>query len=149
MKWLDFLFWHYYCYYERKISKGKSILFAISMLAFTTFVILGFSIGTIYTFICDLHLPEYGTLASRQIGWLIGIPWLLYIDYRYQRKESIVKNKYEVFRTRWGDSEHVSKKNMRVLLWYTLFSTIGLLIFAVIMGILNKHGYFDGCRLFP
>lgn len=48
-----------------------------------------------------------------------------------------------------GDPKHVSKKNMRILLWYTILSTIGILIDATIMGTLNKHGYFEGCRLFP
>lgn len=151
MRLLDFLFWHYYCYYElnEKRFKGNSITFATSMLTFTSFVIFGFIIGTTYTFICDLHLPEYGTLASRKIGWLTGIPWILYINYRYEKKESIIKNKYEAFRTRWGDPKHVSKKNMRILLIYTLVTTIGMLLGAIIMGELNKHGYFEGCRLFP
>jgi len=151
MKWLDFLFWHYYCYFEKnkKKFKGNSVLSATSMLAFTTFVIFGFIIGTTYTFICDLHLPEYGTLASRKISWLTGIPWILYLGYRYERKKSIVQNKYQIFRERWGEPENVSKKNLNILLWYTLITTIGMLLFAIAMGYLNKHGYFEGCRLFP
>ena len=82
-------------------------------------------------------------------GWIIGIPWILYLSYRYERKKSIVGDNYKLFRERWGVPEHVNKKNLQILLWYTILSTIGLLIYGIITGTLNKYGYFDACRLFP
>lgn len=90
---------------------------------------------------------DYGTM--KMWAWAIGIPWILYLDYRYERKKSIVQNKYQIFRERWGEPDKVSKKNLKILLWYTLITTVGLLLLAIVMGTLNKHGYFEGCRLFP
>ena len=149
MRLIDCLFWHYYSYFEqnKKKYKGYRVQVAEGMVMLTTSLTIGVLIGCMHIFVCDLNLPEYGQMKIW--GWTIGIPWILYLDYRYMKKESIVKNKYEVFRTRWGDPAHVSKKNMRILLIYTIISTIGMLILAVVMGTLNKYGYFDGCRLFP
>ena len=108
MRLIDFLFWHYYCYFEqnKKKYKGNRVQVAEGMVIITT---------------------------SLAIGILI----------------SIVKNKYELFRTRWGSPDNVSKKNLKILLWYTLITTIGMLLVAIVIGTLNKHGYFEGCRLFP
>lgn len=149
MRWMDYLFWHYYSYFEqnKKKYKGDRVQVAEGMVIITTSLIIGSIIGSMHIFICDLSLPEYGRMKI--MGWIVGIPCILYLDYRYERKQSIVKNNYQLFRERWGDPKHVSKKNMKILLWYTILSTIGLLIVAAVMGTLNKHGVFTGCRLFP
>jgi hypothetical protein len=150
MRLLDFLFWHYYCYVEQKKTvKDDGAWPAIIMILATTFTIIGSLQGTIETFICDLPLPESRGDLKYKIYYPIGILYILFLRYRYMKQKSIIKNKYQVFRERWGDPKHVSKKNMKILLWYTILSTIGLLIVAAVMGTLNKHGYFEGCRLFP
>lgn len=71
------------------------------------------------------------------------------MSWRYYKQKSIVKNNYELFRKRWGDPENVSKKNMRILLIYTIIGTIGMYLYAAIMGELNKRGMLEGYRLFP
>ena len=150
MKWLDFLFWHYYSYMEQKKTvKEDGAWPAIIMIIATTFTIIGSLQGAIEVFVCDLPLPESKGDLKYKVYYPIGILYILFLRYRYMKQESIVKNKYEIFRNRWGDPIHVSKKNMRILLWYTILSTIGLFILAIVMGTLNKHGYFEGCRLFP
>lgn len=149
MRWFDFLFWHYYSYFEqnKKKYKGNRVQVAEGMVIITTSFAIGILIGCIHIFVYDLNLPEYGQMKIW--GWAIGIPIILYFDYRYEKKESIVKNKYELFRTRWGSPDNVSKKNLKILLVYTIITTIGLLLFAIVVGTLNKHGYFEGYRLFP
>jgi uncharacterized membrane protein YhaH (DUF805 family) len=149
MKWLDFLFWHYYSYFEqnKKRFKGDRIQVAEGMILITTSAIIGSLVAIMKIFVYNLYLPDYGRM--KMWAWTIGIPWILYLDYRYERKKSIVQNKYQIFRERWGEPENVSKKNLKILLWYTLITTIGMLLFAIAMGYLNKHGYFEGCRLFP
>ena len=150
MRLLDFLFWHYYSYMEQKKTVKESAAWpAIIMILATTSAIIGSIIGDIEIFINDLPFPEDRADLKYKIYYPIGILYILYLRYRYIKKKSIIKNKYEVFRTRWGDPEHVSKKNMRILLIYTLITTVGLLINSIIIGELNKHGYFEGCRLFP
>ena len=150
MRLLDFLFWHYYSYMEQKKTvKEDGAWPAIIMIIATTFTIIGSLQGAIEVFVCDLPLPESKGDLKYKVYYPIGILYILFLRYRYMKQESIVKNKYEIFRNRWGDPIHVSKKNMRILLWYTILSTIGLFILAIVMGTLNKHGYFEGCRLFP
>lgn len=150
MRFLDFLFWHYYSYIDQKKTvKEEGTWPAILLMIFTTMSILGFITGNIEIFICDLPLPEGRGNLKYKVAYPIGFLYTLFLIYRYRKKKSIVKNKYEVFRERWGDPKHVRKKNMQILLWYTILSTIGILMYAAIMGTLNKHGYLDGCRLFP
>ena len=150
MRLIDFLFWHYYSYMEQKKTvKEDGAWPAIIMIIATTFTIIGSLQGAIEVFVCDLPLPESKGDLKYKVYYPIGILYILFLRYRYMKQESIVKNKYEIFRNRWGDPIHVSKKNMRILLWYTILSTIGLFILAIVMGTLNKHGYFEGCRLFP
>ena len=148
MKWFDFLFWHYYCYIEQKKTvKEDGSWLAIIWLTFTTLLTLGVVLSTIDTFVMDLHLPtEYE--GEKGLGWIIGIPWLFYLYFRYKKKKSIIQNKYQRFRECWGDPMHMNKRNMRILLIYTLVTTIGMLLYATIMGELNKRGLLDGCRLF-
>ena len=151
MKWFDFLFWHYYCYgYNSKIRTkdadltGGAIIILLSTLCWLT----GALLGSFCTFVYDLEKVINGG-ELKILCVLFAAVLLLCLRYRYYKQKSIVKGKYKLFRDRWGDPEHVSKKNMRILLWYTILSTIGVLIDITIMGTLNKHGYFEGCRLFP
>ena len=134
---------------QKKTVKEDGAWPAIIMIIATTFTIIGSLQGAIEVFVCDLPLPESKGDLKYKVYYPIGILYILFLRYRYMKQESIVKNKYEIFRNRWGDPIHVSKKNMRILLWYTILSTIGLFILAIVMGTLNKHGYFEGCRLFP
>ena len=150
MRLLDFLFWHYYSYIEQKKTvKEDGAWPAIIMILATTFTIVGSLQGAIEVFVCDLPLPDVKGDLKYKVYYPIGILYILFLRYRYMKQKSIVKNKYEVFRNRWGDPQNVSKKNMKILLIYTLITTIGLLLFAIVMGTLNRHGYFEGCRLFP
>lgn len=150
MRILDFLFWHYYSYVEQqKTVKDDGSWPAILMIIATTAMILGCLTGSIETFICDLPLPENNGDMKYKVAIPIGLLYMAFLRYRYMRKGSIAKDKYEIFSKRWGDPENVSKKNLKILLWYTLITTIGMLLFAIAMGYLNKHGYFEGCRLFP
>ena len=148
MRLIDFLFWHYYCYFEqnKKRYRGNNVWGSVLTLSYTCFFVIGVLWGIVNIFVYDIN-TDYGTRKMWSIA--IGILWFLYFDYRYERKKSIVQNKYQIFRERWGDPEHVSKKNLKILLWYTLITTVGLLLLAIVMGTLNKHGYFEGCRLFP
>lgn len=150
MRILDFLFWHYYSYVElHKTVKDDGSWPAIIMVIATTAMILGCLTGSIKTFICDMPLPENKGDMKYKVVIPIGLLYMVFLRYRYMHKGSIAKDKYDIFSKRWGDPKHVSPRNMRILLWYTILSTIGVLIDAIIMGILNKHGYFEGCRLFP
>ena len=150
MRLLDFLFWHYYSYMEQKKTvKEDGAWPAIIMIIATTSAIIGSLIGDVEIFICDLPLPESKGDLKYKVYFPISILYILFLRYRYMKQESVVKNKYEVFRNRWGDPKHVSKKNMRILLIYTLITTIGLLLVSIIIGELNKRGFFTGCRLFP
>ena len=155
MRLIDFLFWHYYSYSEQCKKKAKttgdSRWMTIVMIMLTIWTTLLQVLSTIDRFLYPLDfLPKNcTTLYAKKIGLAVCIPCFLLLYFRYYKQKSLVSNKYKVFRERWGDPDKVSKKNLKILLWYTLITTIGMLIYAAVMGTLNKHGYFEGCRLFP
>ena len=74
MRWFDFLFWHYYSYFEqnKKKYKGNRVQVAKGMVIITTSLAIGILIGCIHIFVYDLNLPEYGQMKIW--GWAIGIP---------------------------------------------------------------------------
>ena len=111
--------------------------------------ILGVGSGLVQVFIIGHDITPQQPVDRKIFGLILVAPVFLYLDYRYYKKKSITKNKFEIFRNRWGDIQNVSPKNMRILLWYTIISTIGMILCAVIVGTLNKNGYFEGCSLFP
>ena len=88
IKFIDFLFWHYYCYFERhkKTFKGDNYWLAILMIVFTVFFTIGVTLGGINTFIYGLDIPKFGTKDSKILELTLGIPCLLYLCYRYYKK---------------------------------------------------------------
>lgn len=155
MRLIDFLFWHYYSYSEQCKKKAKttgdSRWMSIVMIVITIGISLILLLSTIDQFLYPLDfLPDDSTTIDAKIfGLTLGILCFALLYFRYYKQKSIVSGKYKIFRGRWGDPENVSKKNLKILLWYTLITTIGMFIYAAVMGTLNKHGYFEGCRLFP
>lgn len=119
---------------------------AIVAILITCSAVLGVISGLIEIFIRTTNL---NAVEEKLFAALLIIPFYFYFDYRYRKKKSIVNGRYRKFRERWGNPENVSKKNLKILLIYTLIATIGVFIYAAVMGTLNKHGYFEGCRLFP
>lgn len=151
MRVVDFLFWHYYCFFERHKKRyfGDNRYQSIIVMCITFAAILGVGSGLVQVFIIGHDIPPQQPVDRKIFGLILVAPVFLYLDYRYYKKKSITKNKFEIFRNRWGDIQNVSPKNMRILLWYTIISTIGMILCAVIVGTLNKNGYFEGCSLFP
>ena len=156
MRLIDFLFWHYYSYSEQcrkrvKGTFGDSRWMSIVLIVTTIGITLMLMLSTVDQFLYPLDfLPKASTTIDAKIfGLIVGIPCFALLYFRYYKQNSIVQDKYKIFRERWGDPQNVSKKNLTILLWYTLITTIGMFIYAAVMGTLNKHGYFDGCRLFP
>ena len=156
MRLIDFLFWHYYSYSEQcrkrvKGTFGDSRWMSIVLIVTTIWITFGVILCDINRFLYPLaFLPKDSTTIDAKIfGLSVCTPFFILLYFRYFKQRSIVKNKYQLFRERCGDPENVSKKNLKILLWYTLITTIGMFIYAAVMGTLNKHGYFEGCRLFP
>lgn len=152
MRWLDFLFWHYYCFFEKhkNVYFGDNRLQAIVAICICCFTLFGVSVGLINTFVCTIKLiPIYGTIEEKLFSILYVLPCFLYLDYRYYFKKSVTQNNYQIFRDRWGEPLHVSKKNMRILLTFTIVAIIGMLLIAIVVGELNRRGLLEGCRLFP
>lgn len=150
MRFLDLLFWHYYCFFERnKTNKdGDSLAGARLLTAFTSCGALLLIYFIIDTFVYALDINVKST-SVRLLGLLIALLWVLYLLYRYENKKSITKNNYQLFRERWGDPLQISKKKMLLLLMYTIITTIGVFVIAATIGELKKHGMFVDCRLFP
>lgn len=152
MEWLDWMFWHYYCFYERhkKMYFGDNCFQAVVIICMNTYIMLGLLAAFIENFICELtFIPQYGTIHSKLFALIYGVPIFLFLDYRYSRKKDIIKNNYQAFRERWGTPADVNKKNLKILVVSTIIYVVGSIIIAVIMGELNKRGLLEGYRLFP
>lgn len=146
MKYLDYLFWHLYCFCERhkRIYFSGIVWQSILMMLISFLAILGSVLVLIEIFIVELPVIDNISPAIRTILIIILIcPISEYLNYRYSKKQSIIKNDYQMFRERWGDSLHNSKKNRIIVLCYFLISVVGTVIIAIIIGELNRRGLID------
>ena len=151
MKGIDFLFWHYYCFCERhkKVfhydNPWQACLFLLGSFIFP----IGLLLGIISTFITPLHLSSVSRFHALLVSLPILAPVILFLDSRYCKKKSIVKNSYQVFREKWGDCKNNTRKNKNIAMIYTIISYPVVLVLAIVLGELNRRGMFDGYQLFP
>ena len=152
MKYIDFLFWHYYCFCERhkKVfhydNKWQALLFMYGSFS----LILALIIGLIHTFVIALDISLLSTTEKRLYSFIIScVVYFLPLWYRYYYKEAITKNGFQVFRDKWGNFEHNTKKNLNIFLIYNVISFPLAIIFIILMGKFKSMGLLDGYRLFP
>ena len=155
MKLIDYIFWHYYCLGERikKTKNGDSVFFAITLMFYSSITTLVILLITIDVFVCDwkslLGIRDVSQYEAKLCILTFVLPFVFYLFYRYRKQKSIITGKYKMFRERWGEPSQISKKKMIVLVVYTIVSIVGMVVYAIVMGHLNRQGVFDAYRLFP
>ena len=153
MKIIDYIFWLYYCLGERnkKAKDDDSVFLAITLMFYSglgSFVCLLITIDSlIYDW--DALIDGVTMDEAKLFCIIVVLPFVLYLFYRYRKQKSIITGKYEKFREKWGEPSEISKRKMIALIIYTIVSTVGMVVYAIVMGRLNRQGVFDAYRLFP
>lgn len=150
IKFIDFLFWHYYCFANRhkKIYWGDNVWQAIGMIYGTMIVPIVLIYKIIDLFIVNLpNLSGPGHIDSLIIMDVVSLPIFLFLNNRYYHNQKIIKDNFRIFRERWGDDPRQNKKGRIAIIIYTTISFFGGICLAIILGELNRRGLLDGCRL--
>ena len=141
MKYIDYLFYSYFCYFERrnkrhpKIFWGDSRLDAITIIYTTLAIPMGAILGLIGIFVTPLpELPKlwFGRYSGIP-GILLAIPTLIPMVHRYYYNKKITKGNFKIFRDKWGeDPRHIRKGRIAVII-YTVCTIVLPLLGPVIL----------------
>lgn len=138
MRFVDFLFWQYYCFCERhkRVFFGYNVWQALNDVFLTT----ACGMGVIWSLVEDkipLNILNMLHLTHTKVWVLLLIPiggaYILFYK-RYTKKNAITQNNFQIFRERWGDPEH-TKRSHRIIMWcYTLV----MIMSPVILGMIKR-----------
>lgn len=126
MKYLDYLFWSYYCFFERhkKFYFGDNRWQAIGVMYSTIIVPLATMYVLTNLFILDLpDLPERRD-EKILIAGIVSLPIFLFLNHRYYHNKKITKNKFQMFREQWGNDPRANKKGRLAVIVYTVCTSV-------------------------
>lgn len=151
LNFLDFIFWHYYCFCERHKKRywGDNASQAYYAFVLSQCWVISITLGLISTFVVSLDFLPQRYSELKVLFVLVFLPVGIYYDYRYTRKKSIVKNKYQCFREKWGDPQNNTRRNKKIVLYYTIVTLVIIPILCFVAGELNRRHMLDGLQLFP
>ena len=145
MRLIDFLFYSYYCHFERrnkrlpKIFGGDSRFFALFLLALTFGGVLGICYILINEYVTPLPmLPKLAPSVESLIGLLVCAAIIGPFAYRYFNDKKIIKGDYIIFKERWGEDPRIHKRGRIAVLVYTILSIFLPLFLAVILHEINS-----------
>lgn len=131
MRIIDYLFYCYYCYFERRNKRhpnlfwGDSRVYSLCVMYFSVAIPLGVCYALINIFVTPLPaLPQYDTIQGKFIGLILGILFIGPLIYRYYHNKKITKNKFQLFRERWGEDPRTNKKGRIAVIIYTICTTV-------------------------
>ena len=131
MRYIDFLFYSYYCHFERrnkrfpKIFWGDSRADALTIIYFSIAGPLTLCYCLIDDFIVPLQdIPKFNTIEGLLYGLLIGIPTIGPLIYRYYHNKKIHKSNFKVFREKWGEDPRVHTKGRVAVIAYTIITRL-------------------------
>ncbi len=150
MKYLDFIFWSYYCFCERhkKIYFEDNVTQATGMMYGAIALPIATIYATIHTFIHNLPILEPGHWESILLVLLLSSPLFFLLDYRYCKNKTITNNDFQLFRERWGEDPRKITKGRIFVIAYTILSVPGCLAICIIIGEMKRNGLIDATPLF-
>ena len=151
MKYLDFLFWSYYCFCERhkRFYFGDNIEQAIGMMYGSIALPIATIYATIHTFIYHLPMIEPGHWETILLALVLSSPLFFLLDHRYYKNKTITNNNFQIFRERWGDDPRKETKGRIFVIIYTIVSVPICLAICIIVGEMKRRGLIDATPLFP
>lgn len=146
MKYLDYLFWYYYTYFTRREKRHPKLFFG------------GHVFEAIYTIVASILIPLVNLYALLDVGGILGLPnmpdkkleamlivlavwWPLYsfLVNRYYKNKKITKNKYQLFRDRWGENpQHNKKRRIAVIIYTVSTLVLSWVVGLTILYFINK-----------
>ena len=146
MKYLDYLFWYYYTYFTRREKRHPKLFFG------------GHVFEAIYTIVASILIPLVNLYALLDVGGILGLPnmpdkkieamlvvlavWCplyRFLVNRYYKNKKITKNKYQLFRDRWGENPQLNKKRRIAVIIYTVSTLVlSLVVGLIILYFINK-----------
>lgn len=147
MKYLDYLFWYYYTYFTRREKRHPKLFFGG-----------GHVFEAIYTIVASILMPLVNLYALLDVGGILGLPnmpdkkieamlvvlavWCplyRFLVNRYYKNKKITKNKYQLFRDRWGENPQLNKKRRIAVIIYTVSTLVlSLVVGLIILYFINK-----------
>ena len=145
MRYIDFLFYSYYCHCERrnkrfpKLFGGNSRFFAFYLFTLTLGGLIGFCYLLIDEYIIHLPMiPKLGSSAESLIGLVACCAILGPFIYRYFYDKNIIKGDYKIFKERWGEDPRIHKRGRIAVLVYTILSMFLPFCVAIILHEINN-----------
>jgi len=140
MNCVDFLFYSYYSYFNRRNKRHPNIFWGDSRLYALCVIYLSFVMpcAAIYALI-DIYitplppLPKVNTFEDKLLGLVFGIVTVGPLIYRYYYNKKITKQKFKIFKTKWGDDPRMNKKGRVIVIIYTIVTIIFPLLGAIIL----------------
>lgn len=146
MKYLDYLFWYYYTYFTRREKRHPKLFFgdhiweaiiiihaSIYMPLFNLYALL--NVGGI------LDLPDMPEKRTERMLVALVVSWPLFwfLDNRYCKNKKITKNKYQLFRDRWGENpQHNKKRRIAVIIYTVSTQVLSWVVGLTILYFINK-----------
>ncbi len=132
---LDYIFYRSYLFFSsHRLFAGMEVIDAISMIFFTIFIPVSFSIGCIFRY---LNIMVDSTSPARFIGMLIFfIVGYFPLMKRYMFNKSIKKNNYRVFKERWGNEDSKLQKRRG---WFVALLFVNNILIFPIVGLVLMH----------
>lgn len=135
MKYVDYLFWSYYCFCNRhpKIFIRDNVWEAIFMMVTTVGMPVCVSYALVDNFVVDLpDLPEERLFRLLLVA-IAFLPLCLILGHRYRRNKKITNNNFQLFKDRWGEDPRKNKKGRIAVIVYTFLTTIFALVAPMII----------------
>ena len=146
MKYLDYLFWYYYTYFTRREKRHPKLFFG------------GHVFEAIYTIVASILIPLVNLYALLDVGGILGLPnmpdkkleamlvvlavWCplyRFLVNRYYKNKKITKNKYQLFRDRWGENpQHNKKRRIAVIIYTVSTLVLSWVVGLTILYFINK-----------
>lgn len=132
---LDYIFYRSYLFFSsHRLFAGMEVINAISMIFFTIFIPVSFSIGCIFYY---LNIIVDNSSPTRYIGMLLFfLVGYLPLMKRYMYNKSIKKHSYFVFKERWGNEDPKLQKRKG---WLVAILFINNILVFPIVGIVLIH----------
>lgn len=143
MRYIDFLFYSYYCYFERrakrfpKLLAGDSIMQALCLISLTIGLLLAICYLLVNEYITPMpRMPKLNSPEEKLIGIVIGGVIIGPLIYRYLYNKTIRKGDYKIFKEQWGDPRTHKKGRIAVLV-YTIITLLLPFCLALILHEIN------------
>ena len=146
MKYLDYYFWYFYTYFTRREKRHPKLFFGDHV-----FEAIGIIVASILMPLFNLYalldvggildLPDMPEKRTERMLVALAVWWPLYwfLDNRYYKNKKNTKNKYQLFRDRWGENpQHNKKRRIAVVLFTVSTQVLSLVVCITILYFINK-----------